>query len=142
MLDRLSRLPRVYFVVMLALSVALLVALAYFFFMDQDTPVAELPSAYWLGLALMLASLFGFTLSLHFLWHAPNQTLTSGIAGIATIGLLALLCRIGSEGWRGGTVGLAATAVVFYSLAIIFRLLERRSKTTSLTTHDNPETTR
>jgi hypothetical protein len=126
---------------MLVLSVALLVACAilYFRLRLNDTPLQNLPGEYWLLLVLMLLSSFGLMLSTHGLKFTYHSVWASFV-GLGIAFLVPFLFDIGRYGWTGNTVASAVGSVVYFSLALIVRLSERRSKLTSPTSPNNSET--
>jgi hypothetical protein len=143
MLDRLSRLPRRYFVVALVLSAALFVASAVLYFrLDiNDTPVESLPREYWLVLVLMLLSAVSIWTSMYCLSSTRIRALAESMVGLGIGCLIWFLLEIGRGGWTGSTITSAVGTGVFFLFALAFSLLERRSSTTALARPSNSKST-
>jgi hypothetical protein len=143
MLDGLSRLPQMVFIVILLVSLAFLssfgLGLEYVGADMMNMPIGQLPADYWYVLVIVLVALPAAVVSTYLLGWAKGQTPSSILASMGVLFLGYFLFNI-DGGWRGGTLLAATGAGLFFSLAVVFHMLEYQRKPTQSTSPDNPET--
>ena len=141
MLDRLSRLPQMIFIVILLISLAFLssfvIGPAYAGAGIFNGPIEQLPADYWYVLVIVLLALPTAVVSTYLLGWAKGQTPSSILASMGVLFLGYFLFNI-NVGWNGATLLAAAGAGLFLSLAAVFRVLEHQGKPTQSASPGNP----